>query len=89
MMRMPASAHHRAPTRRSDVRPTNVSLPAALVAEARELGVNISAASASGLDQAVKKARAEKWLQENQAALEASNAYVEKQGLPLARYRMF
>jgi antitoxin CcdA len=27
------------------------------------------------------------WLQENKAALDSSNEYVEKHGLPLARYR--
>jgi antitoxin CcdA len=75
--------------RQAGVRPTNVSLDAALVDEARALGVNISQASARGLEQAVKQARSEQWLAENKAALEASNAFVEKHGLPLARYRQF
>jgi len=29
------------------------------------------------------------WVQENREAIESSNAYVEKNGLPLAKYRMF
>jgi post-segregation antitoxin (ccd killing protein) len=33
------------------------------------------------------EARARRWLDENLAALQSSNAYVERQGLPLARYR--
>jgi antitoxin CcdA len=69
--------------------PTNVSINAELVAEARALGVNISRASAAGLEAAVAEARAEQWLRENRAALEASNAYVEARGLPLASLRQF
>jgi antitoxin CcdA len=68
---------------------TNVSLDVALVEEAKELGVNISLASARGLEQAVRDARAERWLGENRAALDAYNAYVAEHGLPLAKYRMF
>ena len=74
---------------RAAPRATNVSLDAALVAEAKALGVNISQASARGLEQAVKKARGERWLEENMPALDAYNDYVEKHGLPLAKYRMF
>lgn len=74
---------------KSRTKATNVSLDAALVEEAKKLGVNISLASASGLEQAVKKARAERWLEENKAALESSNAWIEKHGLPLAKYRLF
>lgn len=70
-------------------RATNVSLDALLVAEAQALGVNISLASAQGLEQAVKQARGERWLEENMEALEASNAWVEANGLPLAKYRLF
>lgn len=69
--------------------PTNVSLDSALVAEARELGVNISRAAALGLEQAVANARAERWLRENHSALESSNAYVEAHGLPLDALRQF
>jgi post-segregation antitoxin (ccd killing protein) len=32
---------------------------------------------------------AQRWLAENIAALENSNAWVKKNGLPLARYRCF
>ena len=70
-------------------KPTNVSLDAALVEEAKELGVNVSLASAQGLEWAVGKARAERWLEENMEALESSNAWVEANGLLLAEYRLF
>jgi antitoxin CcdA len=70
-------------------RATNVSLDAALVAEAKALGVNISLASARGLEAAVKEARGKRWLEENMEALESSNAWVEANGLPLEKYRLF
>lgn len=68
---------------------TNVSLDRELVAEARELGVNISKASASGLADAVAKARADRWIEENREALESSNAFVKAKGLPLHAHRRF
>lgn len=70
-------------------RPTNVSLDVALVGEARELGINISRACEEGLAKQVAKSLAEQWLEENRQAIESSNAWVEKHGLPLARYRTF
>ena len=70
-------------------KPTNVSLDASLVEEAKELGVNISLASARGLEEAVKEARGKRWLDENRAALDSYNAYIEANGLPLADLRLF
>lgn len=75
--------------RGSPARATNLSLNAALVDEAKELGVNISLAAAQGLEQAVKQARAERWLEENRRALESSNEWMEANGLPLADLRLF
>ena len=74
---------------KSGKRATNVSLDAPLVEEAQALGVNISLASAQGLEQAVKKARSEQWLVENKPALDAYNLWIEQHGLPLAKYRLF
>jgi antitoxin CcdA len=70
-------------------RPSNLTLDPALVAEARELGVNISRAAEDGLRTAVRAARAEVWRQENKAAIHSSNAWVERVGLPLAAKRLF
>ena len=69
--------------------PTNVTLDTALVAEARDLGVNISRASEAGLERAVSQARADRWLRENEPALRSSNAFVESHGLPLKNFRRF
>ncbi|WP_033075297.1 type II toxin-antitoxin system CcdA family antitoxin [Sphingopyxis sp. MWB1] len=68
---------------------TNVTLSAELVEEARKLGINVSEACQTGLAAEVKKARWDKWKEENRAAIEASNDYVRKHGLPLAKYRLF
>lgn len=68
---------------------TNVSLAEPLLAEAKALRINISQAAEAGVAKAVAAKRAELWLQENWAAIESSNAYVEKHGLPLEKYRMF
>ena len=66
-----------------------MTLPVSLVAEARELGVNVSQAAEAGNAHAVARRREEQWLAENREALESSNEYVERHGLPLARYRNF
>ncbi|MDZ3830608.1 MAG: type II toxin-antitoxin system CcdA family antitoxin [Sphingopyxis sp.] len=68
---------------------TNVSLNAELVEEAKRLEINVSEACQSGLASEVKKARWAKWKEENRAAIDASNDYVRKHGLPLAKYRLF
>jgi antitoxin CcdA len=68
---------------------TNVSLTEALVAEARALRINISQAAETGITRAVAEKRAELWLESNREALASSNAFVEQNGLPLARYRGF
>lgn len=70
-------------------RATNVSLSASLIDDAKQLNVNISQACERGLQEQVAKSRAEAWLAANLEALESSNTYVEKHGLPLARYRQF
>ena len=68
---------------------TNVSINEALLVAAKSLKINVSQAAEVGIALALAEKRAALWLQENQAALDSSNAYVEKQGLPLAQYRAF
>lgn len=68
---------------------TNVTLGAALLAEAKALRINISQAAEAGVARAVAERQAQLWVEANRAALESSNAYVEKNSLPLARYRSF
>ena len=70
-------------------KPTNLSLDSLLLAEAKALKVNLSSAAEAGVRSAVAVAKAEQWQLENAPALESSNAYVEKHGLPLDGFRQF
>ena len=70
-------------------KPTNISVDTNLIAEAKELEVNISRAVEEGIAKAVADEKAKRWLEENKEALESSNRYVEENGLPLAKYRLF
>ena len=67
----------------------NVSLDSDLLDAAKHLGINISRACERGLTEQIAETRAERWQAENREAIEAWNDYVEKNGLPLARYRQF
>lgn len=68
---------------------TNISLDQSLLAEAKALDINISRAAEEGVAKAVAARRAEEWMKEHAAALDSSNEYVRKHGLPLAKYRQF
>lgn len=70
-------------------RAANLSIDGDILDAAKELNVNVSRAAEAGIEEAVRKARSEQWLAENREALESSNEYVRKHGLPLAKYRMF
>jgi antitoxin CcdA len=70
-------------------KPTNLSLDSELLHEAKTLGINISRSAEAGIEAAVRHQKQLDWLKENTAALESSNDYVEKNGLPLLQYRQF
>jgi antitoxin CcdA len=70
-------------------KPTNLSLDAALLTEAKALKVNLSRAAEEGVRNAVVAAKSEQWKAANAAALKSSNSYVENHGLPLDRFRQF
>ncbi|MGF9756184.1 type II toxin-antitoxin system CcdA family antitoxin [Microvirga sp. 0TCS3.31] len=72
-----------------DRRPTNVTLPVELVAEAKALNINVSQACESGLAHSVAEARRARWLDENREAIKAYNVMVERDGLPLDEFRQF
>jgi len=70
-------------------KPTNVSLNAALVAEAKRLGLNISRACEEGLTRQIAEERARQWKRENADSMAAWNTWAERGGLPLRRHRQF
>ncbi|MEM8850939.1 MAG: type II toxin-antitoxin system CcdA family antitoxin [Pseudomonadota bacterium] len=70
-------------------RKTSLTMDADLLDEAREYGINISAAASSGLESVVKAERQRRWQNENRAWIDDYNRIVETHGLPLAKHRAF
>ena len=68
---------------------TSVTFQPDTLAEAREYGLNISAAAQSGLEAAVKAERGRRWKEENAEAFDEMNRWIEKNGIPLSEYRKF
>ncbi|MBY5776522.1 type II toxin-antitoxin system CcdA family antitoxin [Rhizobium leguminosarum] len=66
----------------------NLPLDEGLVSQACELQINISRAAEDGIAKAIKVER-ELWRIENAEAIRLENEYVEKHGLPFAKYRQF
>ena len=77
------------PSRSVQRKSTNLSLDARLIAEAKDLDINISRVAEQGIAQAVAEEKARLWKIENREALKSWNTYVEEHGLPLAKYRQF
>ncbi len=80
------SRRDEAPTVR---RATNVSLDTKLVEAAKEYGINVSRACEEGLAKHISEERNRRWQEENKEAIEAYNAWIEENGIPLSEYRMF
>ena len=59
----------------------NLSIDAALVAEAKEAGTNLSAVLEQALRAELVQHREAKWREENREATEASNDELERNGL--------
>ena len=68
---------------------TNLSLEARLVAEAKNLDINISRIAEESIARAVSEEKARLWKIENRETIEAWNEWVERNGLPLAEFRQF
>ncbi|MHB8448300.1 MAG: type II toxin-antitoxin system CcdA family antitoxin [Rudaea sp.] len=62
-------------------KPTNVSINSELLADARELGINLSAELEQRLTEIVRQRRAEQWLRDNRDAIEAYNRHIEEHGM--------
>lgn len=65
-------------------RKTSVTLDAAALEAARELGVNVSAVADAALRQAIGEARRRRWLEENADAFAAQAEWHSRNGHPLA-----
>ncbi len=73
----------------SPKRPTNLSLNAKVLDMARELGMNISQTVDALLAQEVQRRYWERWNEQNREAISDYNARIERDGLPLVKYRTF
>jgi antitoxin CcdA len=73
---------------RSVVRkPTNLTLDARLVAEAKNLDINISRVAEESIARAIGEEKARLWKIENRDVIQSLNDYAEKQGLYLDEQR--
>lgn len=68
---------------------TTMTIRPDYLAAAKRLGITVSEAAERGLRDAIRDAEAAQWLDENREAVDASNAWVEANGLPLASRRLF
>ncbi|MCR5856953.1 type II toxin-antitoxin system CcdA family antitoxin [Mesorhizobium sp. J428] len=60
-----------------------------VVAEARELELDVSRIVEEGLAKAVAARKSELWLEENREAIEENNRYFAEHGLPFSEFRGF
>ena len=65
----------------------NLSIDAALAAEAKEFGANMSAVLEKALHEDLRTRREQKWREENKKALDAYDRHIEKDGLWLDEFR--
>jgi antitoxin CcdA len=79
-MRIMSKARATASPSQPPKKPVNLSINDDLLAAARDLSINLSATEAA-LEEAVAKARRERWLTDNEAAIAAYNERVDSNGV--------
>ena len=73
----------------SQKQPANLSINSELLAQARELNINLSATLEQALEQEVRTAQRDKWLTDNAQAIENCNQLTETYGLFADKHRTF
>ena len=68
---------------------TNVTINSDLLQKAKSYKINISKTFEAYLAEVVKQREEQRWLEENQAAFDAVNERIEKEGLFSDEYRRF
>jgi len=68
---------------------TNLSLNSDLLAQAKQLQINLSATMEKALANEVRHLKGQQWLQDNKLAIESCNELVEKNGMFSDAYRSF
>lgn len=67
----------------------NLSVSEVILREARALKLNLSQVFEEGLREHLRRKRAEKWLEENRAAIDHFNERIERDGLLSDDFRPF
>lgn len=67
----------------------NLTLDAEVAEAARTLGLNMSRLAEAAIAEAAKLERNRRWREENNTAIAAYTAEVERDGLALSRFRSF
>lgn len=62
-------------------KPTNLSMNVDLLAQAKLLGINLSAICEAALRHEVKRRRDEQWAEQNREGIEALNDFVARNGV--------
>jgi antitoxin CcdA len=70
-------------------KPTNLTINADLLREAKALDINLSQAFETHLAELVKAKKQEKWLVENREAIDAYNRFVDEHGVFSDGWRSF
>ncbi|WP_460488682.1 type II toxin-antitoxin system CcdA family antitoxin [Curvibacter fontanus] len=76
-------------TRSAGKRATNLSLSAEVLDAAKELRLNVSQLCDQYLREAVRREQNRRWREEHAGFIEAYNATLEAEGLPLDQWRTF
>jgi antitoxin CcdA len=67
----------------------SLDLDPKLLDEATSLNVDVPRAAADGVRRAVEQEKSRRWFAENPDYFKSWNDWIEKNGLPLAKYRQF
>ena len=77
------------PTMSAQKKPTNLTINADLLREAKALDINLSQTFETHLAELVKAKKREKWLAENRDAIDAYNRFVDEHGVFSDGWRSF
>ncbi|WP_027037172.1 type II toxin-antitoxin system CcdA family antitoxin [Mesorhizobium ciceri] len=67
----------------------SISISSQLIEEAKTLNIDISGAAEEGIMKAIAAEKTRRWQGENKEAIAGWNDYVRRNGLPLAKHRLF
>ncbi|WP_029012475.1 type II toxin-antitoxin system CcdA family antitoxin [Niveispirillum irakense] len=70
-------------------RHANLAISADLLAQAEMLSIDLASAAEKGIQEAIRQQTDLDWFDRNREAIQSANEYVERHGVPLARFRQF